>query len=772
VRRRAVFLFLCCLPVAGMAAGFAGWAVAGVEPAEFVGSAACTGCHEAETAAWRGSHHALAMAEASDASVLGDFNDASFTAHGVTSRFQRRGDAFLVRTDGPDGKLRDYRVTHTFGWYPLQQYLVSFPDGKMQALGIAWDSRAASDGGQRWFHLYPDEAMDFRHPQHWTARDQTWNYQCAECHSTNLRRNYDLDTDSYRTTWSDIHVACEACHGPGSAHLEWAKAAVCQADASNGLPVDLRDRSGGAWSIEAGSGTPFRTRPRSDRRELEVCSSCHSRRGQIWEDGSGEQPPGESHATALLGQSHRLALLEEDLYFPDGQIRGEVFEVGSFAQSRMHAAGVTCSDCHDPHSLKLRAEGNALCTACHLPERYDAPAHHRHAVGTDGAACASCHMPERVYMGVDWRADHSLRVPRPDLSLLLGTPNACTGCHRKETAQWAADVLVDWYPESRHRGAHFGEVFGAANRGEPDAARRLLSVATDASQPGIARASALARLTGGLEAEDVAALRSLLAEDDALVRAAAVRLLEVVDPSTQVELGWPLLRDPVRIVRLEAARILAALMRQGLPDRYREQLGVAVDEYVRSQEVNADRPESHVNLGLLEASRGESSRAEQAYRAALRLDSRFAPAYVNLADLYRQLGRDPEGEALLREGLEMVADDADLHYSLGLLLVRQRRVSEALPHLEKAKDGRPESAHYAWVFALALQRHGDVPGALLVLEEANRRHPAHRDILMSLVTMSRESGDLSWAKMYAERFVASFPDDPEALALRGQLSGE
>ena len=208
----------------------------------FVGRESCADCHPNETGKWTGSHHDLAMQHASETSMLGDFNDARFEYAGTTSTFYRQGEEFWVRTDGADGKLEDFQIGYAFGVEPLQQYLVEFPGGRYQSLGIAWDTRPASSGGQRWFHLYPDEAIDYRDDLHWTRRAQNWNYMCAECHSTDLQKNYDAATDSYATTWEEINVSCEACHGPASRHIAWAdfEAEGQRIDEPNaGFPFDL-----------------------------------------------------------------------------------------------------------------------------------------------------------------------------------------------------------------------------------------------------------------------------------------------------------------------------------------------------------------------------------------------------------------------------------------------------------------------------------------------------------------------------------------------------
>ncbi|HSP98954.1 MAG TPA: cytochrome c3 family protein, partial [Candidatus Dormibacteraeota bacterium] len=404
-------------------------------PPGYVGRQQCAGCHAREAALHAGSHHDLAMQPATPQTVLGKFDGRQLTYNGVTSTFLRQNDAFVVRTDGPDGALHDYRVAYTFGVAPLQQYLVELPGGRLQALSLCWDSRPAAAGGQRWFHLYADDKIDFRDPLHWTAPAQNWNYMCAACHSTGLRRRYDADARRFDTQWAEVDVSCEACHGPGAAHVAWAARPDRAADKSQGLTVDLTPR-GGTWIFGDGEPIAHLSAPRARSAQLDTCGRCHARATEIAEEDAHGQP---------LEQTHMVATLDDPLYHADGQIRGEVYEYGSFAQSRMHAAGVVCGDCHDPHSGQLRAEGNALCATCHRATVYDTPAHHHHAAGSEAARCVSCHMLARDYMVIDRRHDHSFRVPRPDLAAALGTPDTCTDCHRDRTAAWAADAVRRWY---------------------------------------------------------------------------------------------------------------------------------------------------------------------------------------------------------------------------------------------------------------------------------------------------------------------------------------
>lgn len=740
---------------------------ASAEESGYLGVKVCAQCHPQETARWRDSFHDRAMKEPTAQTVLGDFGNAEFEAHGVTSRFYRRDGRYWVRTDGPDGKLRDYPVRYTFGWYPLQQYLIEFQGGRLQALGIAWDSRPQDQGGQRWFHLYPNEKMDHTHPLHWAALDQTWNYQCADCHSTDLKKNYDPERNRYDTRFAEINVACEACHGPGARHAAWARAAAQAkttgkappADPTLGLTAGLKDHDRGTWGLDPTTGKPVRSPARTSVLQVETCGRCHARRGRIWED---------THPGEALHQGYRSALLEPALYFPDGQIKDEVYEYGSFTQSRMYHRGVVCSDCHDPHSLKLRAAGNAVCTRCH-GSNYDGPAHHHHPQGAPGSACTDCHMPRRTYMVVDPRLDHSLRIPRPDLSERLGTPNACNTCHQGQNAAWAAAAVAGWFPDPARRGPHFGEVFHAADTGAPDAPARLLALAGNPAQPAIVRASALARLHEHPSPDAGPTVTRLLKDPDPQVRAAAVRTLEHADLRTRAELAWPLLSDPVRTVRLEAARVLAPLSTQTMGEALASQLDDALKEYVAAEVVNADRPESNLNLGLIALAAGEEEVAERAYRAALVLDPRFVPAHANLADLYRTQGREAESEAQLRTGLVAAPDNPDLHHALGLARVRTKRLDAALGDLARAAELAPGNTRFAYVYAVALDGAGRTPEALTVLESASTRNPGDREVLTALVQYHAKAGHREAAAGWLDKLAAAAPGDPAVERLRESL---
>jgi tetratricopeptide (TPR) repeat protein len=768
------FLSSPWIPVLGLAAVFvlvgAAWLVSrstmpsssapaaqsAAPSAVFVGSESCAACHAAQHAAWKKSQHARAMQHASPATVLGDFSDARYTKDGVTSTFFVRDGKHYVRTDGPDGKLADFEVKYTFGVEPLQQYLVELPGGRLQALAVSWDARPARDGGQRWFRQYPDEKLDFRDELHWTRASQNWNGMCADCHSTDVRKGYEAAKDAFDTRWAEINVGCEACHGPGSVHLEWAQRKD-SADAAKGLTVALDERRGATWRIDPASGNAKRTTERRTGREIEVCAPCHSRRAQIAEGWR----PGQ----ALM--DHYLPTpLREGLYHADGQQRDEVFIWASFLQSRMHAAGVTCGDCHDPHTQKLRAPGNATCAQCHLASKYDTQAHHFHPPGTPAAQCVNCHMPAATYMVVDPRRDHSLRVPRPDLSVTLGTPNVCGGCHRDSTAQWAADAVARWYGPQRRNEPHYGQAIDAGRRARPGAASALVALATSVAYPPIVRATAIELLARypGRAADD--AVRRALGDADPLVRHAAVSALQAPTPEQLVADLAPLLSDPVRAVRIEAARRVAPMAAR-LDAPSRAAFDTAIAEYEAVQRGNLDRPEAWMNLGNLHLDRGNADAAEEAYRGALQRDARFVPAYVNLADLKRARQSDAEAEAVLREGLRAAPAAPALREALGLTLVRQGRKAPALAELAAAQKAAPDEARYAYLYALALHDAGRRADAVRVLADSAARQ-GDRDVLLALAMYRSEGGDEAGARAALKALEAVNPDDPALARFRGQ----
>jgi predicted CXXCH cytochrome family protein len=711
-----------------------------VQDIAYVDSRVCAECHSEQYDRWQSSHHRHAMAVADSSSIRGDFDDVRLTHKGKTTRFFRKDGRYFVETEGPDGTPGDFEVRYTFGYQPLQQYLLAMADGRLQALDVAWDS-----ANKRWFHLLPDLDPAPGDDLHWTAPFYTWNTTCAACHSTDLKKGYDPGQDSFTTTWAEVNVGCQACHGPGQAHVDWA-------------------RSGAASQTGAGITAPLKGQDAAA--EIQVCATCHSRRQALTEN----YRPGDA-----LFDHFSPEVLRDDLYHPDGQILDEVYVYGSFLQSRMYQAGVRCSDCHEPHGGELKAAGNGVCTQCHgmaPPDRftgltaktYDAPSHHRHQADSSGSLCVSCHMPAKTYMIVDPRRDHSLRVPRPDLSVKLGTPNACTQCHQDQTDIWAAEAVAAWTGGER-RERHYGEVLQAARRGEPGARDDLLGLLADQSQPAIVRATGLSLLASYAGAQTLPALAAGLADTDPQARLSALRALEPYPLPQRWRAAAPLLNDPRRALRIETARLLAGVPREQMSENWRRAFDSAVAEFIAAQQINQERPEAHLNLGALHASLGDGAKAEAAYLKAIQIAPRFVPAMINLADLYRQQGRDQDGLAVLQNAVETAPNLAEAHFALGLAKVRQSAPREAVAALTRAAELAPDTPRYAYVLAIALNSNGRWLDALKVLREAHDRAPYDRDLLYALATINRDRKLTQAAITYARKLVALDPSDEQAQQL-------
>jgi predicted CXXCH cytochrome family protein len=731
--------------------------------ASYVGAASCKQCHQSEFEAWQGSHHKLAMQEANEQTVLGDFNNAKFRYHGIKSTFFKRDGKFMVRTDGEDGKLTDYAIRYTFGVTPLQQYLIEFPGGRYQALSIAWDSRPKAEGGQKWFHLYPKEKIDNNDQLHWTKRYQNWNMECAECHSTNLKKGYDAATDSYKTTFNEINVACESCHGAASNHLEWAKQAKSPtSDDNKGLATKLQSHWKEAWQFSDNSDIAQRDQLANDEL-MNTCWACHSRRLALVEGSPSSSLP--------LEDTHRPALLTQPTYYADGQQRDEDYTWGSFRQSKMFQQGVTCMDCHEPHALKLRAEGNALCTRCHNAEKFDTEKHHNHKADSKGALCMDCHAPEQNYMVNDGRHDHSFRLPRPDLSLSLGSPNACTQCHQNRKPTWAAKTLDKWYGKNWRERPHYGTTLHAGATEGIKALPSLLELAQNSATPAIVRATAVTLIKPMMNPELLTFARQQLQDADPSVRIAGLGLIEFVDPINRVLSTSPLLDDSVRGVRIEAARILADIPDSQLSANRIENRNNAMQEYMNTMKINADWPAENSNLGNLYLRQGKLDEAITAYQRALTLDPRFVGAYINLADAYRQQQHDDEGEKQLRKGLALIPDAADLHHALGLLLVRKSDKTAALQEFATATKLAPDDARYMYVYAIALNSIGKQHQAVSVLKAANLRQPSNLEIISALISMQREAGDNKAALIYARKAAELLPNNKEIQQLITELEG-
>lgn len=749
-----------------------------IPDAEYVGGASCKSCHEEQFTDWMKSDHHLAMNPATEEFVLGDFNDVEFDHYGQKFFFHRKGDEYWVNAPDSEGVVKDMKIEYTFGHEPLQQYLIAFPGGRYQALQVCWDSRPKEEGGQRWYHLYPDEPVPPTDVLHWTRRHFNWNYMCADCHSTNLDKNFDPDTLSYHTTWTDMNVSCEACHGPGSEHVKWAEAEQMKADGksesvdysdlkqyldSKGLVVTLKEPEEAGWTINPETNLPMRTTPLASNVQVESCARCHAHRTL-----------NESVFTA--GQSfhdtHTPSIISDQLYHHDGQIDEEVYVYGSFVQSKMFHAGVRCTDCHNPHTMKLKLPGNALCLQCHQGE-LNTPAHHFHPMESTGASCVECHMPTKNFMVVDARRDHSLRVPRPDLAKKMGTPDACTNCHTDQTQDWAAEKFKEWWGAGP-RNVHYGEILSSARQGEPGSLDRLIALANDMDRPGIVRAAAVETLgQQSLDASSASAIQNRLSDPDPAVRVQALAALQPFPPAQRLAAAGDLLDDPTRSVRTEAVRILAPAY-QTMNETQRASFEKASEEFIQKQMAISDRAAGHMGLALYYNDIGQMDKAIEAYRMAKKVEPEFVPARINLAELLFSQNRPQEAEKEFREAVDaaMIEGEEGLaHDALARFLIRMKRYDEGLVELKRATELMPNHAQTRYFYGVALNSLGRPEEGIAELEQAHRIDPYNVEYLVGLATVCRDAGKLDLARKYASEALRIQPENPQLQQLVQSLGG-
>jgi len=695
---------------------------------DFLGDKTCQGCHPGAYDEWTGSHHDLAMQEATDENVLGNFNEVTFTSKGITSRFFKKEGKFFVNTEGPEGKYEDFEVIYTFGVEPLQQYIVAFPNGRFQCLHTAWDTEK-----KKWFDLYPDEEIHHEERLHWTNGGMNWNHMCADCHSTNLRKNFDEQTDSYNTTYSIIDVSCEACHGPGKKHVEWAE--------------NLR---GDEYKQEEVKQYLHLTTEQNNEQQVDECARCHALRTQVSEfyDFNGQ-----------FMDHYYPSVLQDGQYHADGQILGEVYVYGSFLQSKMYKHGVKCTDCHNPHSLELKLTGNALCSQCHAPQQYDTEAHHFHPMQTDGAECVNCHMTGRYYMVNDYRRDHSFRIPRPDLSVKHGTPNACNDCHEDRSGEWAAKWIEEWYGPDRPR--HFSEVLVKGRERDPSAVPQLAALASDTSQAIMARATAVWYMGQMLDQQSVNAIRQHLNDQDPLMRHTAANSLEVLPNEQKAQIYPDLLEDEMRSVRIEAVDALIGVPGNALSEEDKQNFSQGLIAYQKALAVRADFPGGQLEKGVYYEKIGQPNRAEQAYLRAIKIDNYFNMARMNLANLYYRQGKLEEAEQVFLKIIEQEPGYGETYYSLGLLYAEQKEMEKARTFLKQAADKINDNERVLYNYALVLQNIGDIEAAKKVFARAIEKYPQSTSNIYALAFLKYQQKDMDEAKKLAQKLLNIAPNNQQ-----------
>lgn len=698
----------------------------------FLGDKVCAECHKQEVDNWKGSHHDKAMQIANDSTILGDFKNKKFTSQGITSHFYKKDDAYFVNTEGPEGDYVDYKILYTFGITPLQQYIVKFPNGHYQCLRTAWDTKK-----NKWFDLYPDFKVVHSEWLHWSRGGLNWNNMCSDCHSTNVRKNYDQETHSYNTKYAIINVNCEACHGAGKNHVEQAKR----------LGEDYKS-SNNFWM----------TSKTSPKELVDQCARCHMRREQI---------SGQFNFEGSMLDHYWPQLIATNTYYPDGQILDEDYVYGSFVQSKMYSNNVTCTNCHDPHSLKLKFEGNNLCTQCHVPSTYNTPSHHFHSENSEGAQCINCHMDGKIYMGNDYRRDHSFRIPRPDLSIKFNTPNACIRCHTDKDNEWAWEHFKKNYGEPDYK--HFSELLAPGLTGADDGFHSLLTLAKDTIYPEIARASAVRGMSDYLYEESIADMLSFLDDDSPLVRGATIDVLSELTTTDYVKYFIPLLKDKKRSVRVKAFHAMASLDEIQIPEAYKEAYKKVKVEYNIHLNVISDFSGGRAKKGDYYLKKGNVINAIKSYESALVIDHINNMIRSNLANLYYKNGEFEKAEEAFKTIINQEPEYAQTYYSYALLLGEQNRTEEAINQMQLAIRYMPENVRFYYNLSLLYDKINVFNKAEAAALEGLKLEPQNESLLYVLAYIYQKNHQIDKAKNVVSRLIELYPNNSQYVNFYNQL---
>ncbi len=700
---------------------------AGFLDSEFVGSKACQSCHQLEYSDWEHSHHQKAMEIADSTNILGNFDHVTFLSNGVTSKFFTKDGGYFVHTQGRDGHYHDFKIKYTFGVDPLQQYIVEFPKGHFQCLQTAWDTNR-----KRWYDLQPD--LDIKPDEwlHWTRGGMRWNAMCADCHSTDVFKNYDGQTDTYQTNFSEITVGCEACHGPASRHVQY-----YQSQDKNSSPPPKMYMDASLTSTDL----------------VDKCARCHSRRSQTTKhfDYSGH-----------FFDHYRPSLLIDPIYELDGQIRDEDYVYGSFVQSKMYQNGVSCRDCHNVHSLELKQSGNGLCLTCHEPI-YNEPSHHFHPADSEGALCVNCHMTGKIYMGVDFRRDHSFRIPRPDQTVTHGTPNACNGCHTDKSAEWASDHVKSNY--GQERADHFSDHLLSAYQGNKS---EFYHVITHGTYPDLVRATALDQYTNEpLSPAEVNALTAFLEDTSDLVRSEAINAFTKLRWTQISKYIEPLLADSTRLVRISAARYFNEL--GSIPS---DQLHFdnAQKEFLEDLDMNSDFASGQHQIALYHQSQQHTDLAIEAYTKALAIDNYYNSSRMNLALLLYEQGQVSEAEELYLKVTEQEPDFSHAYHMLGLLYNESGDAEKALKYLADACEREPVNIRAFYNYALKLQEVGQLKQAVKIIDKGLALSPANEELLYVKVLAQFNDRQFDAARSTCQQLLDIAPNNANYRQILDQLT--
>lgn len=702
--------------------------------AAYAGSESCRECHAPAYSHWASSHHALAERPLNLSLDQAAFDPVREVKPGSqTSQARFVQGQFQIVTAGPGGQHKPFSLERAIGVEPLRQYLAVSDGGRFQVTELAFDPRRGD-----WFDVFGAEDRQPGEWGHWTGRGMTWNQMCASCHNTRLRKNYDAAADRYTTAMAERGVGCEACHGPMKTHVLWQKE---RPQPARGDPTLLR-----------------LARPQM----METCGSCHARRGEL----TGDFHPGERFLDHYL-----LSIPDEtDLYYADGQVREENYEYTSFLSSRMSAAGVTCLDCHEPHSGKTLAADNTLCQRCHGPPiapapKIDAAMHSHHPPNAAGGRCVECHMPRTTYMQRHPRRDHGFPIPDPWLTQQHGIPNACNRCHLDRDSTWSLAAVENWFGERMNRPSRTrAQTIAKTRAGETNVVPDLLRLAREEKIP-LWRATAtrfLERWAADSTVTDHVLER--VGDADPLVRVQAAHalagLMELSHSKALNSLRF-LLSDSTRAVRLEAAWALRSTL---------ETNSVAGRDLLHSLAFNADQPAGAMQFGVFLMERNLNNAALEWFQRAVNWDGHSAPLREALAVALSSLGRTSEAVRELETACRLAPKEAPYRYKLGLALNEAGKATAAVTALEEAVKLDPQLAQAWYNLGLGYSALERPEEALQALARAESIDSASARIPYARATVLAQLGRTEEARRAAGRALEIQPGYPEAASLLNALA--
>jgi len=693
----------------------------------FVGDQACKGCHANQYKDWLHSDHYKSIQKVSDSSVLGNFNNTTFNADGVVSHFFKRDGKYIINTQGEDGKNHDYEIVYAFGYYPLQQYLVQFPDGKLQATRLSWDSK-----NNKWFHQYAGQKIDYHDWLHWTNNAQNWNTMCAECHSTNLKKGYDIEKDSYNTTFNVLNVSCEACHGAGKNHIDY----INSDDYKAGKKVKYSLLQFGANAEQTA--------------QLNTCAPCHAVQSNVDSD--------KIVSNELL-DNYIPQIPDNERFQADGQVKEEDYTYASFLQSKMYERGVKCSNCHNPHSGKLVLTGNQVCLQCHN-KTFDSPAHHFHKENTEASECKNCHAPGKYYMGNDYRYDHSFRVPRPDLSVQYATTNACNNCHKDKTAKWASEAVVKWYGPKRKY--HFAEDLIPGSLLNDKSEAHLVKLLNDTAVPAIIKATSIHYLGNIATQTSVNTILSYLNNNDAQIRYQSLKsLLNQASSIPDKNLIANMLTDKVRSVRIAAAELMGSIGTDQLTEQQNAAYNNAKAELEKHLLHNADFAHGNIAIADHYAHNNDFTNAEKFYLRALKKDSLANLARLNLAIAYSTQGKNKEAVKTLQNAIHTDPKNGQAWYNIALLYSEMKENKNAFTAFDKAVDLKSKDTRLYYNYGLLLQQSGSFNKAVNIILKGLQINPNDESLNYAMTYIYLENKQTAKAIPYATTLKKIATNNPD-----------